>query len=334
VTTPSARRAFRPDQLWPKRASGRSVVATWITSALLGRERQERPDRARVYAPRVSAIAVRSFRRLECGVPRAHGLPVVGWACLLLGWLSPSPASALELTWSAPPACAGPEAVRERLAHDLGTTLESLPAIDFEARVTESGRGFELLLAVREREGSQERRISAKTCGEVVDALVAAVGLALEASRPKSDDTEPPASEVAREPERAVTAAREGDPVASKPPAAPPPAPLPTRRSDVLYASLDLRALLELGTLPDAAWGGGASLGIRWAAFSAKAYGVLIPTQGATVHGTARADFSLIAAGAALCGTPARLGFCRSWNIHETLLERRRQERRWPHETP
>jgi hypothetical protein len=31
---------------------------------------------------------------------------------------------------------------------------------------------------------------------------------------------------------------------------------------------------------------------------------------------------------------PARLGFCRSWNIHETLLERRRQERRWPHETP
>jgi hypothetical protein len=34
---------------------------------------------------------------------------------------------------------------------------------------------------------------------------------------------------------------------------------------------------------------------------------------------------------------PARselLGFCRSWNIHETLLERRRRRRRWPHEDP
>jgi alpha-tubulin suppressor-like RCC1 family protein len=39
--------------------------------------------------------------------------------------------------------------------------------------------------------------------------------------------------------------------------------------------------------------------------------------------------------GACVCPSGAtRLGFCRSWNIHETLLERRRQERRWPHEDP
>jgi hypothetical protein len=31
---------------------------------------------------------------------------------------------------------------------------------------------------------------------------------------------------------------------------------------------------------------------------------------------------------------PARIGFCRSWNVHESLLERRRQERPWPHEDP
>jgi hypothetical protein len=31
---------------------------------------------------------------------------------------------------------------------------------------------------------------------------------------------------------------------------------------------------------------------------------------------------------------PARIGFCRSWNVHESLLGRRRRRRRWPHETP
>jgi hypothetical protein len=221
-------------------------------------------------------------------------------AALFLGLIIPAPTHAATLTWSAPPACPGSEEVRERITRGLGADLASLPEFGFEARVSRTDRGYELKLTVRKDDAKRERRIRAKTCPELVDALEAAVALALQSLSPTESESAPttPASEP-------VEAAPEPEPAPAEKPEPPEPqvaANPPARQGSALYPSVSVGGVLDVGAFPRPAFGveGSLGLGVGW--FKAQGYGLLIPAQRSAVRGTAELELSLLAGGARLCG--------------------------------
>lgn len=101
---------------------------------------------------KLGAIAIWTAAVL-CAVPRAH-------------------ASDLDLRWSAPPDCSDREHLREALSRKLGreVTLGSDAALAMSGSVAAESGGYELTLETRSPNGSEQRRLQARSCGELVRA--------------------------------------------------------------------------------------------------------------------------------------------------------------------
>jgi hypothetical protein len=194
--------------------------------------------------------------------------------------------------------------VNERVTRGLSADLASLPDIAFEAKVLPTAQGYELRLTVRKDDAVRERRIRAKTCPELVDALEAAMTLAIQSLSP-TDNESATTSSTSEPSEPATPPSPEETPAKKASPPKPPPAPArPAKRGLGLYPSVSLGALLDVGTLPKPAFGVNGSFGLSRAWFKPRVYGVLIPPQRAAVPGSAteQVEFNLIAGGVSLCG--------------------------------
>lgn len=219
------------------------------------------------------------------------------------------PASAATLTWSAPPSCPSEAEVQEHLVRELGTKLASASGVSFEAVATKQRTGFQLELTTREAGALRERRIQAKSCEELLEAMAVAVSLALQAA---AESVEPPAPEAqapTSEPDLA-------EPVAATPrvptPAKPPPSP--DSNAWRLRPLGGVGAVIDVGAFPQPGFGVQGFLGIRLSDFKLIGSGGFFPEHSASLVGSAGARFMLSFGGASACYTPQNsvweLGAC------------------------
>ncbi len=221
-------------------------------------------------------------------------------------------ANAAELSWSAPAGCPVEEDVRARLERELGAELAALPDLAFAARVKSENGGFELLLETRQQ-GAHERRIRAATCGELVDALVVAVSLALHSS-----EAEPEPSAAAEPSDQPAPPEPEIEP-STKPSPAPPQREPPASSGPELIPLAALGGLLDVGTFPEPAFGAELLVGARVSSFKLLVLGGILPEQEMALSGGAGGRFELAFGGAGVCYVPAspswELGGCLSVEI-------------------
>jgi hypothetical protein len=216
------------------------------------------------------------------------GLVVLGWTSSV----SAQPAERLALTWSAPAGCPSAENVQARVSGLLGGDASAARVADVRAagQVERVDGGFRLLLSMGIAGAPSSRVIEARTCDELAGAAAIAIALLARStlSGPSATSGEgPPASspstsaqESAQTPSPAPTTP--APPVKAKPT---PPAATP---GDGLHAVLDVPVgLAGWGSLPSAAVGVGAGLGVRWNALRLVAHGELWVPQKHEVSGFA-----------------------------------------------
>lgn len=220
-----------------------------------------------------------------------------------------APAEAATLTWSAPASCPDEADVHDHLVRELGARLDAASEVRFEAVATKQGAGFQLDLTTREGGALHERRIQAETCDELLEAMVVAVSLALQAVSESTEPTARPAEAPTEEPKRS------DDPAPATP--ARPPANTPPRAStgdQRVYPLVGAAAVIDVGVFPQPGFGVEGFLGIRVSDFKLLASGGFFPEQRATLVGSAQARFMLSLGGARLCYVPAtpiwQLGAC------------------------
>ena len=220
------------------------------------------------------------------------------------------PAEAATLTWSAPPGCPDEAEVHDHLVRELGAKLDAASEVRFEALATKQGAGFQLDLTTREGGALHERRIQAKNCNELLEAMVVAVSLALqtvtESTEPTTRPDEVPPPSETKPPDSTTPATRASAPVDAPPRA---------RRDDQqVHALGGVAAVIDVGVFPQAGFGAEGFLGIRVSDFKLLGSGGFFPEQRATLVGSAQARFTLSLGGASFCYVPAtpvwQLGAC------------------------
>jgi hypothetical protein len=219
------------------------------------------------------------------------------------------PAEAATLTWSAPPGCPDEAEVHDHLVRELGAKLDAASKVRFEAVATKQGAGFQLDLTTREGGALHERRIQAKNCDDLLEAMVVAVSLALqtvtESTEPTTRFDEAPPSETAP-PESTTPAPRARAPVEAPPRARP--------HDQQVHALGGVAAVIDVGAFPQPGFGAEGFLGIRVSDFKLLGSGGFFPEQRATLVGSAQARFTLSLGGASFCYVPAtpiwQLGAC------------------------
>ena len=234
-------------------------------------------------------------------LPRTIG-PTLVALCVVV-----EPASAATLTWTAPPSCPSEAQAQEQLVRELGTKLASATGVSFEAVATKQHAGFQLELTTREGGALHERRIQAKSCEELLEAMVVAVSLALQAA---AESVEPPAAEAqapSNEPDLA-------EPLAPTPPA--PAKPPPPHGADAWRVRPlgGVGAVIDVGVFPQPGFGVQGFLGVRLSDFKLIGSGGFFPEHSARLVGSAGARFMLSFGGASVCYTPQNavweLGAC------------------------
>ncbi len=149
-----------------------------------------------------------------------------------------------------------------RIETGLGVGLAELPEIVFDASAREVAQDFELELKTSKGEVTHLRRIRAKTCGELVDVLVAAMSLALESlgSEPPRDEESRPAPVASTEPESAALA--EPAPTRRRRARS---SPVPVGKTPKLSGSVAASAIVDVGAFPEPAPGAELRLGVAGA---------------------------------------------------------------------
>jgi hypothetical protein len=207
--------------------------------------------------------------------------------------------------WSAPQACPTDADVRARVEAGLGVGLTALPDIAFEATVRQAEQAFVLELRARKGEATHVRRVRAKTCGELVDVLVAAMSLALESLGSQQGDEEPsPARDGSGEPETSAQLEPAGPSAPTPRKRAPPPGE--STESPRLTGWVAAGALVDVGALPEPAPGAWLHLGAGWGVLQVRTRGLLIPKRRSALKGTTEGDFDLVAGGIGLCAASVR----------------------------
>lgn len=215
-----------------------------------------------------------------------------------------------SLDWQAPAQCPSSERVTAQISRELGAELDALPELAFRAEILPSSGGFELVLKVRAAGPSggvgetSERHIRATTCEGAVDALSAAMALALHSLAEEGGQSA--ASDAEQGTPKPDTSRQDAsEPVADKQSVPGPPPVLRPNQSEVsplvIHTIAGLGVLLDVGAFPEPALGATASIGITVAKFGVGLRGVMLPTQRATVRGQAQVDFQLLSAGLVLC---------------------------------
>jgi hypothetical protein len=230
-----------------------------------------------------------------------HGFTSAGLALVAL--ILAEPARAASFSWTAPEGCATAEAVRSRLERDFGPGFDDIPGVAFEAAVSERPGGFDLVLQARGKDGAvYERRIGAATCVELVDALAAAMSLALESFASPEKPTAP----------------EDETPAKSEQPAPPRPRPKAFRpsvdASSPVVPVVGLGMMLDVGALPAPALGVAALAGLEWTRFDLWATGALTTPQRQSFEGGG-GEFDLVFGGVSACYAPERS----TWEIGACL---------------
>lgn len=226
---------------------------------------------------------------------------------LLLGWASPvsaQPTERLAFTWSAPAGCPSADNVQARVSGLLGGDASAARVADVRAagQVERVDGGFRLLLSMGIAGAPSSRVIEARTCDELAGAAAIAIALlarsTLSGPSATSGEGPPSSSSSAPAPENA------------QPPPPEPAAPRPARAKATPAPAVSaggLRAVLNApiglagwGSLPSAAVGVGAGLGVRWNALRVVARGELWAPQNSEVSGFAT-QFALQSASAEAC---------------------------------
>jgi hypothetical protein len=103
------------------------------------------------------------------------------WTAAALNAVPEARASDLDLSWRAPPDCSDRERVREALSRKVGreVTLGSDAPLSLSGSIAAESGGYELELETRSPNGSEERRLQARSCGELVRASVLIAALLL-----------------------------------------------------------------------------------------------------------------------------------------------------------
>lgn len=237
------------------------------------------------------------------------GLLVVGWSSALTA----QPSARLALSWSAPPGCPTAENVQARVDALLGGGANASSVADVRAsgQVERVDNGFRLLLSMGVGNTPSSRVIEARTCDELAGA--AAIALALLArstteaagSAPSSSDGaagSSPQGQASSPPAPTASSSDTADNPKSPPASIPPPeAPPSGGESGRLHLLIDAPVgLAAWGSLPSAALGVGAAVGIRWKGFRGSVGGELWQPQTREVSGFAT-RFTLQSGRAEVC---------------------------------
>lgn len=250
--------------------------------------------------------------------PRAWAVVI---AVAATGLLDAEVAEAATFRWIGAEGCPAESVVRSRLESDLKRPLEELPSLTFEARAQRKARGYTLLLHARKGESIHERHIDAESCDELVNVLVAAMSLAIESLAP-----EPEPADERGEPSGAASsvdqAEQGGIPAAAEPAQvqATGPSPRSSASAEPSQAATSWEfgsfgaagAIMDIGALPEPAFGPEASFGITLAGWRLGLLGALIPRHRSSLEGHTEGDFDLmfggLAAGWMSSSGPLRVG--------------------------
>lgn len=214
------------------------------------------------------------------------GLLVVAWTSSA----SAQPSERLALTWSAPAGCPNAESVQARVSGLLGGDASASRVADVRAagQVERVEGGFRLLLSMGIAGAPSSRVIEARTCDELAGAAAIAIALlarsTLSGASASSGEGLSDPSSSALAPENAPVPPLE--PAVSAPPARTQPTPVPTASGGGLHAVLDVPVgLASWGSMPAAAFGLGAGLGVRWKALRVVAQGEVWAPQNSKFSG-------------------------------------------------
>jgi hypothetical protein len=235
-----------------------------------------------------------------------------------MGWTSAAAAQQaprFSLSWDGPPGCPTAENVQARVDALLGGAASASRIADVRAsgEVERVDAGFRLLLTMSVGNAPSSRVIEARSCDELAGAAAIAIALLARSSADEASGSSAgagtsaaPAAEGHSEPPPAA-APRPETPIVKQDSSA---EPAPTRLRVIVDAPVGVAGW---GSLPSAALGVGATLGIRWKALRASAGGELWHRQTHEVTGFAT-RFTLESAHVEACliqgGTGLELGPC------------------------
>ena len=208
----------------------------------------------------------------------------------------------MALTWNAPPGCPTTENVQARVDALLGGEASASSVADVRAsgQVERVDAGFRLLLSMGVGSTPSSRVIEARTCDELAGAASIAIALLARStlggtsgSPAGEGTTAPSAADGREEPPRAATA--NSDTASSKKATAPEP-----HAGGAHFVAAVPIGVAGWGSLPAAALGLGAGVGLRWKALRVVAKAELWRSQTAEVSGFAT-HFTLQSAQAEAC---------------------------------
>jgi hypothetical protein len=135
---------------------------------------------------------------------------------------------ALDLSWTAPPACPGRDAVLAEVRRLLGGRSGKGGRLAVDALVTAADGGYRLRITTRGDGGERARMLAAPTCGELADAAALIIALGLDPQAVAASGTAAPPGSARPDPSSAPASAPSGTGPTPAPPApSPPGAPAP-----------------------------------------------------------------------------------------------------------
>ena len=201
----------------------------------------------------------------------ARWVAIAIWTAATLGGVQQARASDLDLRWQAPADCSDREHLREALSRKLGreVTLGSDAPLSVSGSIAAESGGYELELETRSPQGSEERRLQARSCGELVRASLLIAALLLSEGPGWSEST-PPADD---------TGPRDW------------------------FGYVRVRAIGDIGTLTPFSLGPGASIGLGLHRTRIELGGLWLPPRKVSVEGQPNASgtLQLVTGNAAVC---------------------------------
>ena len=195
----------------------------------------------------------------------------------------------LSLQWTAPASCPSAAYVRARVQGAIGEADEHHQPVEADARVEQGDDGtWHVTLRTKQGKQAGQRTFDAASCAELADATALIVAMMI---------VREPAPEAPEQPSPPATKPRPPAPVRATPPPrieAPP--------ADAAAVVLSPQLALDLGSLPSAALGLGASGGLMWEAVRVELEAIMWPAKQATSADLASAGSDVGLSTAALHG--------------------------------
>jgi len=233
--------------------------------------------------------------------------------CLFCGTARSQP-HAIELGWNPPKGCPEKNEVLAEIERLLGGPPEPREApFVAEARLSQRGGRWAVVLTTRDARGSGERTVEGASCAEVANATALVIAIAFDPERVaevQRRESEPPV--VAPQP----AAPAEPPPAPAPPPppppqpARPPPSPRPIVEAphERVWFSLAAGVSGDVGSLPSPAFGVGGAVAVSYHPVGGRvrAFYFLPSSETLPERPTAGGDFDLWAVAISFCLVPWR----------------------------